>query len=126
MRPKYIVSDAEQIDHRKSSRPKLLRRNLEFKTEGTRYTYAYIVLGSLVIELSKTPINQSQLRELACEPLFRSDKTHLSVLVIDHNIVGLDISVHKTLAMTKVQSLSPVSLIRLPDRTPPTFNSSKM
>ena len=55
--------------------------------------------------------------------------THLAVLVVNHDVVGLDIPVHDALAVAVVECLSDILL----DYTSPlitviyhTFNSSKM
>ena len=50
---------------------------------------AHIVLGALVVELGQTPVDEPQ----------------LSLLVIDHNVVRLDVSVHDALGMTEVERL---------------------
>lgn len=49
--------------------------------------HAHIVLGRRVVELSQAPVDQAQ----------------LSVFVVDHNVVRLDITMHNALAMAKVQ-----------------------
>jgi len=51
--------------------------------------YTDIVLLSRVIEFSETPIDQSK----------------LAVGVVNHNVVGLHISVHNTLRVAEVESL---------------------
>lgn len=37
--------------------------------------------------------------------VFEISKANLPLLVVDHDIVGLDVSMHDTLAMTKVECL---------------------
>lgn len=51
--------------------------------------HTHVVLGRRVVELSQAPVDQAQ----------------LSVFVVDHNVVRLDIAMHNALAMTKVQRL---------------------
>jgi hypothetical protein len=58
-----------------------------------------------VVELGKAPINQTQL--CAVSNLFSATDTttDLSLLMVDHNVVRLDIAVHDALAVAEVQSL---------------------
>lgn len=56
---------------------------------------AHIILCASVVELSKAPINEPQ----------------LALLVVDHYVVGFDIAVHNTLAVTKIKRLAMLALM---------------
>lgn len=42
---------------------------------------------------------------LALVPWFKINEAHLSLLMIDHHVVWLDVPVHDTLAVTEIQRL---------------------
>jgi len=87
-----------------------------------------IVLCSRVVEFCETPVDQTKLevklrKMIVSNEYFRASlinfpsyrispwhekstwPTYLALLVFDHDIVGLDISVHNALGVAKVQSL---------------------
>jgi hypothetical protein len=79
-----------------------------------------------MVEFSKTPIDKAQLLRSACENSLEKE-TNFTILMIDHDIVGLDISVHNAFAMTEVQCLHTISTyLPYPDLAIPTFKSSKI
>ena len=64
-----------------------------------------------MVELCQTPVNQAQLRweELVVmDEMFGGNPwnlTNLALLVVNHDVVRLDISVHDALAVAEVQCL---------------------
>jgi len=69
---------------------------------------ADVVLGTWVVELGQTPVDEAELRErLARQDSERkSDGTAcLLVLMVDHNVVRLDVAMHDALAVAVVESL---------------------
>jgi hypothetical protein len=64
-----------------------------------------------MIEFCQTPIDKTKLPHISTCPSMTMRSTHLSILVIDHNVMRLNISVHDTFAMAEVESLYSVSHI---------------
>lgn len=59
-----------------------------------------------MIKLRQTPVNKSELHLVSSVKVSQvSDTTHLSPLMVDHNVVRLHISMHDTLAVTEVECL---------------------
>lgn len=69
-----------------------------------------VVLGPGVVELSETPVDQTQLdfvrifSWLGVKSLIDS-AAYLAVLMVDHNVVRLDVAVHDSLAVAEIESL---------------------
>jgi hypothetical protein len=62
-----------------------------------------------VIKLRETPIDKAQLEIMSQYACSWSEQTYLSILMVNHHIVGLDISVHYALAMAEVQRLEGIN-----------------
>ena len=59
-----------------------------------------------MVKFRETPVDKAQLETVSGQaPPWAQKQTYLSILVINHNIVGLDISVHYALAVAEVQRL---------------------
>lgn len=66
-----------------------------------------IVFRAGVVKFSQAPVDEAQLRMSATRDITRRDgkQAYLSVLVVDHDVVRLHISVHDALAVAEVESL---------------------
>lgn len=67
--------------------------------------YPDVVFRLWVVELSETPVNEAELKGGQHKALRGLRITCLSVLMVNHDVVRLDITMHNTLGVTKVQSL---------------------
>lgn len=60
-----------------------------------------------MIKLSQAPVDESELGSISAhEQEGYNDGIDLAVFVINHNIVGFDISVHDAVGMAKVKGLA--------------------
>jgi hypothetical protein len=66
-----------------------------------------IVLCSSMIEFSQTPVNQAELQSHLLFTISHNTqtRTNLTLLVVNHDIVGLHVPVHYSARVTKVQGL---------------------
>lgn len=65
---------------------------------------ANVVFGAGVVEFSKTPVNQTELAESASSRVkFSASRAHLSLLVVDHNVVRFHVPMHDALAMAEIE-----------------------
>ena len=85
----------------------LLKINKQLRTLEIARCHAHVVLSARVIEFSQTPIDKTQLHVVSMphKRFCTASNVHLSVLMIDHNVMRFDISMHDALAVAEVQSL---------------------
>ena len=87
----------------------LLEVDKKFRAFEVSRCHSNVVLRALVVELRKTPIDKPKLETINVievgSRVARGNSSYLPLLMINHNIVRLNVPMHNTFAMAKIQRL---------------------